>query len=414
MSTPTPADSDAFAPDSAYAWRRCWLAVLAGTLAGAGMWAVVVVMPAVQEEFGVARADVSLPYTLMMLGVAFGTIVLGRMADRTGIVLPLVIAGVAEGAGFVLAGLAPNLPLFGAAHLFLIGVGAGTGFAPMMADISHWFVKRRGLAVVLVASGNYVAGTLWPLFLKTLLPIYGWRISYIAIGVIVAALLVPLAFVFRRRPAAATMAAAEALSGAARGGLGLSSARLQALLVVAGFACCVAMSMPQVHLVSYCGDLGYGVARGAEMLALMLFLGIASRIGSGWVADRIGGAGTLAIGSLMQGTALMLYLFFNGLTSLYVISGIFGLFQGGIVPMYAVICREFLPAREAGARIGLVIAATILGMAFGGWISGVIFDASQSYRLAFLNGVAWNALNLVIALWLVRKGQDKAPRLAPA
>jgi MFS family permease len=415
MTTVAAAESaDPFSPDGPYAWRRCWLALLAGTLAGAGMWAVVVVMPAVQAEFGVQRADVSFPYTMMMLGVAFGTVVLGRMADRTGIVAPLVIAGGCLGAGFVLAGLAPNLALFSAAHLFLIGVGAGTGFAPMMADISHWFVKRRGLAVVMVASGNYIAGTIWPLFIKTMLPLYGWRTTYVVIGLVVAVTLIPLAFFFRRRPTHQTMTAAETASGAARGELGLSASRLQALLVVAGFACCVAMSMPQVHLVSYCGDLGYGVARGAEMLSLMLFLGIASRLGSGYVADRIGGAATLLIGSIMQGTALVLYLFFNGLTSLYIISGIFGLFQGGIVPMYAVICREFLPPREAGARIGLVISATIVGMAFGGWVSGFIYDLTQSYRLAFLNGVLWNGLNLVVAFWLLRKRMGGTGALQPA
>ena len=163
------------------------------------------------------------------------------------------------------------------------------------------------------------------------------------------------------------------------------------------------MSMPQVHLVAYCGDLGYGVATGAEMLSFMLFLGIISRVGSGVVADRIGGGPTLLIGSLMQMLALSLYLFFDGLTSLYVISGIFGLFQGGIVPMYAVICRDFLPPREAGARIGLVVAATIVGMAFGGYISGVIYDATHSYRMAFLNGVVWNMLNVLVIAWLVWK-----------
>ncbi len=400
----SPCAADPFLPDGRYAWQRCGLATLAGTLAGAGMWCLVVVMPAVQAEFGVARADVSLPYTAMMLGVAFGTVVLGRVADRVGIVLPLMMAGLAEGLGFVLAGLAPNLALFSTAHFFLIGLGAGMGFAPMMADISHWFVKRRGLAVVMVASGNYLAGTLWPQVIKALLPHYGWRSTYIVIGILIGLAVVPLALAFRRRLPHAVMVAADAQSGAARSGLGLSAARLQALLVVAGFACCVAMAMPQVHLVSYCGDLGYGVARGAEMLSFMLFLGILSRLGSGYVADRIGGAATLALGSLMQGLALTLYLFFDGLASLYVISGIFGLFQGGIVPMYAVISREFLPAREAGARIGLVIAATICGMAFGGWVSGFIFDMTRSYRLAFLNGVAWNALNLVIALWLTRRG----------
>ena len=398
-------DSDRYLPDGAYAWLRLWVALLTATIAGVGMWAIVVALPDVQTEFGVARGEASLPYTVMMFGFAFGTIVMGRMADRTGIVVPLLIAGASLGAGFVLAGLSPNIAIFSLAHALLIGVGTGTGFAPMMADISHWFVKKRGLAVVVVASGNYLAGTLWPLVLRFAMPEYGWRATYIGIGVFCAATIIPLAFFFKRRPSHQTMVAADQASAVARADLGMSPRTLQILLVVAGFACCVAMSMPQVHLVAYCGDLGYGTARGAEMLSLMLFLGIISRIGSGIVADRIGGAATLVIGSIMQGTALLLYLFFNGLASLYVISGIFGLFQGGIVPMYAVICREFLPPREAGARIGLVISATIFGMAFGGWISGAIYDWTQSYRLAFLNGVAWNALNLAVVFWLLNKRQ---------
>ncbi len=148
------------------------------------------------------------------------------------------------------------------------------------------------------------------------------------------------------------------------------------------------MSMPQVHIVAYCGDLGYGVARGAEMLSLMLGFGIISRIGSGFLADRIGGIRTLLIGSVAQGTALLFYLFFDSLTSLYVISAMFGLFQGGIVPSYAIIVREAMPASEArDTRIGIVIFASVFGMSFGGWISGVIFDATGSYAAAFANGL---------------------------
>lgn len=407
-----PADSQArYLPDGAYAWIRLWLALVVSTIAGVGMWAVVVVLPSVQADFGVARGTASLPYTLTMLGFAFGTIVLGRMSDRTGIVLPIVLAGAFEGAGFLAAAATTDLTLFSLAH-FLIGIGAGTGFAPMMADISHWFVKRRGVAVVIVASGNYLAGTLWPIAMRFALPDHGWRAVYLSIGLAVAATVIPGALLFRRRPAHRVLAAAEVVTDMNRADLGMSPASLQVLLIIAGFSCCVAMSMPQVHLVAYCGDLGYGVARGAEMLSLMLFLGIASRVGSGFVSDRIGGAATLLIGSLMQGIALTLYLFFDGLASLYVISGIFGLFQGGIVPMYAVICREFLPPREAGARIGLVLSATIFGMAFGGYISGVIFDFAQSYRMAFLNGVAWNLLNVAIVGWLFTRRRKATPRPA--
>ena len=404
-----PQSVDRYAPDGAYAYTRLVVSLLIATLIGAGMWAVIVVLPPAQLDFGVDRSAASLPYTLMMCSLAFSTIALGRMTDRFGIVLPLIISAATLGVGFVVAGYAPNLGVFTAAHV-LIGIGAGTGFGPMMADISHWFVKRRGVAVVIVASGNYFAGTIWPLLMSLTIPLIGWRVTYAGIGIIVAAAILPLALAMRRRPSANVYEQAEAATEAARSDVGISPRLLLVLLIAAGFSCCVAMSMPQVHLVAYCGDLGYGVARGAEMLSLMMALGIISRIGSGFVADAIGGSATLLIGSFMQGVALLLYLYFNGLESLFIVSGIFGLFQGGIVPMYAVICRELLPPRRAGAAIGLVVSATIFGMAFGGYVSGVIFDATHSYRMAFANGVLWNVLNLAVVGWLLWRRR----RLAPA
>ena len=183
---------------------------------------------------------------------------------------------------------------------------------------------------------------------------------------------------------------------------------LQVLLCIAGVACCVAMSMPQVHIVAYCGDLGYGVARGAEMLSLMLGFGIISRVASGFIADRIGGVRTLLLGSVLQGAALFLYLLFDGLMSLYVISALFGLFQGGIVPSYAIIVREYFSPREAGTRVGLVLMATLLGMALGGWLSGAIFDLTGSYRAAFLNGLGWNLVNVSIMTWLLLRSRGAA------
>jgi MFS family permease len=167
------------------------------------------------------------------------------------------------------------------------------------------------------------------------------------------------------------------------------------------------MSMPQVHIVAYCGELGYGVARGAEMLSLMLAFGIVSRIASGWIADQIGGLATLLLGSTLQGVALFLYLWFDGLTSLFVISALFGLFQGGIVPSYALIVREYFPAGEAGTRVGIVIMATLFGMALGGWMSGLIFDLTGAYRAAFLNGLLWNVLNVSIVVWLLQRAKTR-------
>ncbi|MBS0561674.1 MAG: MFS transporter, partial [Proteobacteria bacterium] len=239
----------------------------------------------------------------------------------------------------------------------------------------------------------------------------GWRTTYAAIAAVCFGVMVPLAVALRRsgRPPAATHAVP-----AGRTALGLSPGMLQALLIVAGFACCVAMSMPQVHIVAYCGDLGYGPARGAEMLSLMLGFGIFSRVGTGWVADRIGGLPTLLIGSIGQMSALAFYLWFDSLTSLYLIAILFGVMQGGIVPSYAIIIRSVFPPRETGTRFGIVLMATILGMAAGGWMNGAIYDWTGSYRAAFLNGVAWNVLNAAIALWLLTKGTGARRRLAEA
>ena len=192
---------------------------------------------------------------------------------------------------------------------------------------------------------------------------------------------------------------------------GISPNQLMALLAVAGVMCCVAMSMPQVHIVAYCGDLGYGVARGAEMLSLMLGFGVVSRLATGFIADKLGGLVTLLLGSVLQASALLLYFAFDGLSSLYVISALFGLFQGGIIPSYAIVVREYFPAREAGTRVGIVLMMTILGMALGGWMSGAIFDLTGSYRAAFANGFAWNLVNLVIAVVLLRRSRPAAPKL---
>jgi MFS family permease len=392
--------------ESPYAWARLWTALLAGAIGSVGMWSVVVILPSVQQDLGVLRADATLPYTLTMLGFGLGGITLGRLADRYGIVIPMLIGTVALSAGYLLSGLAPTLFLFALTHL-LIGIGASVTFAPMMADLSHWFTRRRGIAVAIAASGNYLAGAIWPPIVQYSSSTIGWRPTQLWIGVFVLIAILPLTFMFRRRIALAEVSSASAAAAGARNTLGLSSTALMVILSVAGLSCCVAMAMPQVHIVAYCGDLGYGAARGAEMLSLMLAFGIVSRVASGFVADRIGGVGTLLIGSFLQGVALFLYLFFDGLTSLYVISMLFGLFQGGIVPMYAVIVREYFPPQEAGVRVGIVIFSTIIGMAFGGWISGAIFDYTGSYQAAFANGLAWNLLNVSIAAWLLLASRPK-------
>ena len=399
--------------ESAYAWRRLACALTIATIGGVGMWSVVVALPAIQAEFGVDRAAASIPYTFVMLGFGSGGILMGRLADRFGIVVPLTLGTVALSLGYIAVGLSGRLWQVALAHGFLIGIGCSTTFGPMMADISHWFMRRRGIAVAIAATGNYTAGTIWPPVVQHFIAAYGWRATHIGIGLFCLVTMLPLGFALRRRLAHVHTSAAGAAAAHRQSTMPFSPLTLQVLLCAAGVGCCMAMSMPQVHIVAYCSDLGYGVARGAEMLSMMLGFGIVSRVASGFIADRIGGVRTLLFGSLLQGVALFLYLLFDGLFSLYVISALFGLFQGGIVPMYAIIIREYFSPKEAGARVGLTIMATVVGMALGGWLSGAIFDFSGSYRAAFLNGLAWNALNLSIMFWLLIRSR-RGPAFAPA
>ena len=388
--------------DSRQAWLRLSVALLLMTIGSSAMYVIAVVLPAVQQEFGVARAAASLPYTLLMIGFGVGGIFMGRLADRRGVMLPLMIGAVGLGAGFIAAGMSRSIGSFALLHGVLLGlVGSSATFAPLIADTSLWFVKKRGIAVAICASGNYVAGAVWPPVVQHFIAEVGWRQTYIGLGIFCMVTLPLLALFMRARPPLPVAVAAERGSAQSMRPFGLPMNAAQALLCMAGVGCCVAMSMPQVHIVAYADDLGYGAARGAQMLSLMLACGVVSRLVSGAICDRIGGLRTLLLGSALQGTALLLFLPFDSLLSLYVIAALFGLFQGGIVPSYAIIVREHFPPAEAGGRTGTVLMFTLLGMALGGWMSGKVFDLTGSYHAAFMNGIAWNVLNVSIVLFLL-------------
>ena len=388
-----------FVPDSAAAWRRLLIAVAIATVGSVGTWSVVVVLPTVQADLGVSRGAASLAYTLAMIGFGLGGVVTGRLTDRVGIIAAIGLGIVSLVLGCLAAGVSTALWQFVGAYLF-IGLGSSATFAPLMAEASHWFVRRRGIAVGIAGSGYYLSGAIWPSLIARSITEYGWHITHVALGALCGVLMTVLVLLLRAS-LGKSQQHTHSVEQCPNVDINLSPNALTAILSVASFSCCAAMSMPQVHLVAYCGDLGYGVARGVEMLSLMLALGVVSRIGSGVIADKVGGLSTLLIGSVAQAAGLAMYLFFNGLTSLYIVSALFGLFQGGIVSSYAIIVRETMPAREAATRVGTVIMVSLLGMSFGGWIAGVIFDMTASYKMAFLNGLGWNALNIVIVVFLL-------------
>ena len=401
--------------DSAYAWRRLACTGLMSTIGGVGMWSFIVALPTVQADFGITRADASLPYTLLMLGFAVGGIFMGRLADRRGIVSAAAdrhhvarrrLRAVRFHDQYLAACAGARDPHGAVRDVGDVRSAHGGHLALVRAPARHRDLDRglgqlhRGHDLAADPPGHDRVDRLAP----------GLHV----VGVFCVVTMLPLVLALRRRPNHAPDRIGAAAT-AAQGSLGISPNALTALLWVAGLACCVAMSMPQVHIVAYCADLGYGVARGAEMLSLMLGFGVVSRIGFGFIADRIGGLKTLLVGSVLQTLVLMLYLGFSGPISLYLISALFGLVQGGIVPAYAIIVREYFSPGEAGARVGIVIMATLVGMAFGGWMSGAIFDLTGSYLAAFANGAAWNVLNAAIAAWLLmRASRSGSGRLARA
>jgi MFS family permease len=400
--------------DSRTSWIRLALSLAISLIGNVGMWAIIVILPAIEAEFGTDRAAAALPYTLTMAGFALGNWVIGRWVDRVGVAPVMAGSAVLIALSFAVAAVAPSILILSAVQL-VVGFATAASFGPLIADVSQWFLRRRGIAVAVIASGNYLSGAIWPLLLADILAGSGWRMAYLVIAATALVVMLPMTWGLRRPVPEAAMQASASAAAARAQQAGLPQTTLLWLLAVAGVCCCVAMSMPQVHIVAYCVDLGYGPAVGAEMLSLMLLGGVVSRLVSGLLADRLGGVVTLLIGSSLQMLALFLYLPTSGLAPLYIVSLVFGLSQGGIVPSYAVIVREYLPPKEAGAKVGLVIMATIVGMALGGWMSGWIYDVTGSYRLAFVNGIAFNAVNVAIMALILIRSRPRAPgRAVPA
>lgn len=375
------------------------------TIGGSAMFASVIVLAPVAQEFHTGRGAASLPYSLFMIGFGTGGVVMGRLADRFGILAPALIGSLSLPAGLLLASHSESMTQFGAALGVLCGfLGASFVFAPLVADVSHWFSARRGLAVGIAISGSYVAGAVWPPILQYLVDTEGWRSAYAWLAGFTLCTMLPLCALLYRRPALEPSPGdGAAIKPLQHRSLDMPPNVLQCLICVAGIGCCVAMAMPQVHIVPYVLDLGFPAARGAEMLALMLGFGIFSRVLSGWLSDRIGGLSTLLVGSLLQALVLVAFLGADSLTTLYAASIAFGLVQGGIVPSYAMIVRTFFPASQAGWRIGAAFLFTITGMALGGWMAGAIYDATGSYTWSYLNAIAFNVMNLVVAASLLRR-----------
>ena len=388
--------------DSQQAWFRLAIIFTMSVIGTAGMWSVVIILPNIQNEFTLDRAASTYPYVATMFGYGFGNVIIGRMLDKIGIKKPIIFALSLLVTSYVLSFFAKNVFWLSTIQFFL-GFSAAAFFGPMMADISNYFYKRKGLAVSLVASGQHLCGAIWPFVIKDFIIEGDWRNAHLFIA-LVCSILIPILFYFLGNKVP-KMNNEQKLTTQdedinSKVNLSISNRQIQILLMIAGVLCCVAMSMPQVHIVPLCIDNGYGLAVGTEILSFMLFAAVASRVIFGFLSDKIGPIQTLILGSSLQAIYLTMFLPFNSQLSLYIVAICFGLSQGGIVPIYAVIISKFLPSNEVAERVGWLIFATIIGMSLGGWLSGEIYDFTNSYRLAFINGIFWNIMNLCIMIYL--------------
>ena len=388
--------------DSQQAWFRLAIIFTMSVIGTAGMWSVVIILPNIQSEFALDRAASTYPYVATMFGYGIGNVIIGRMLDRIGIKKPIIFALSLLVASYILSIFVRDV-FFLSIIQFFLGFSAAAFFGPMMADISNYFYRRKGLAVSLVASGQHLCGAIWPFLIKDFLLDGDWRNAHLFIA-IVCSILIPILFYLlgNKKPKIDLnqnlSSRREDINSKVK--LSISNKQIQVLLMFAGVFCCVAMSMPQVHIVPLCIDNGYGLAIGTEILSFMLFAAVASRVIFGFLSDKIGPIQTLLLGSSLQAISLTMFLPFNSQLSLYIVAIFFGLSQGGIVPIYAVIISKFLPSNEVAERVGLLIFATIIGMSLGGWLSGEIYDLTKSYKLAFINGIFWNIINLCIMIYL--------------
>lgn len=399
--------------DSWYSWRRVIYSVMIGMITNASLWTSVTLMPTLQAEFSLSRTEASYPYIAIMIGYLVGGPTLGRWSDRYGVAKILLIGSFLASLGYLLGGMAHNFSLFLLTQL-MVGLGAAVGVAPLTADISHWFRKRRGLAIAIVSTAGYLSGVFWTTVIADVLHDGSWRDVHMIIGGTLLTVF-PLSLLVRRRVSAAILDEADRHSAIKVMQTGFSPATIKWILACAGVSCCIAMAIPQIHLVALCLDVGLTLSQGSELLSWMLLGGIVSRLVCGAIIDIVGPITILLVGSFLQMLALLLYIPADGLISLQVVSIVFGLAQGGILPSYPLIVREYLPARSAGAIIGFVTAATIFGMAFGGWLSGWIYDLTGSYFAALVNGIGWNIVNMVlIGLLALRIGKPPVARLSAA
>ncbi|MCB1739913.1 MAG: MFS transporter [Gammaproteobacteria bacterium] len=384
-----------------YGWVIVIVSLIINSIALAAPNILFVALKPIALEFDWPRAVPSMAYSLLMVGAGVGGIGMGMWLDRRGVMQPVMFGSVMLGLGALIASRSDGQWSLYVANGLLIGLlGKAAMIAPLVANATRWFDRRRGLAIAIIASGQGLSGALWPPIIGYLIDTVGWRGTYGYYGLFCIMTMVPLALLLRPRPPIAPAGSAWEVQSFDGRVLGWSPAAVQGILWFAVVGCCTGMAMPIVHLISYATDLGFHPLQASKMLSVLFAAAFISRIGYGMLADRIGGTRTLLFGSACQAVMLLVFAVVQSELGLYVAALMFGLGFAGIMPCYPLLIRMLFPTNQAGWRIASQYLFASMGMALGGWMGGAIFDASGSYRYAFLVGFGFNVMNFTLIMTL--------------
>ncbi|MGH7067768.1 MAG: MFS transporter [Acetobacteraceae bacterium] len=396
--------------------RASWIAAAATlailALTYGGPLIVVVDLTRIQASLGTDRSVVALASALAWLGTGSGGIVMGRLADRIGIRTTAAIGAVMMAGGLAVSATGSLWALLIGPGLLMGFLGNGALYPPLVVYVSRWFDRHRGTAIALISSGQYIAGVFWPAPFEHISNAIGWQATMLAYAALVLAAVLPLALLLlhpvptplvQGEVTADSHSALPVPSVPTYGLPGLTAGRVQAMLCLASFLCCVPMAIPQAHLVAFAGSIGIAPAKGAAMLSLMLATAFAGRQLWGLLAERIGAFPTLVLGELCQMVTIGLFAVVRDETALFVLAGAYGLGFSGIIPSYVLVVRELFPSADAATRIPLMLFTSMLGMAFGTWLAGVLFDHFGSYAPAFANGALFNLVNIAILMFLLSR-----------
>lgn len=382
--------------DGPAAWRTAWIVLGILSISFGSPLLIVVGMKPIQLALGTDRSTVALAGSFAWFGTAAGGILMGWLADKVGVRTTLAFGAVMVSCGLALSALGPIWSLY-LGHGLMVGLlGNGAIYAPLLVYVSRWFERRRGTAIALISSGQYIAGIVWPSLFEYGISSWGWQTVMLGYAAVIAVVILPATFLLRPLPLAARPHPTRAGGPGGHRIAGMNPNLAQAMLCLAGFCCCIPMAVPQAHLVAFCSDIGIAATRGAAMLSVMLAAAFISRQLWGVLADRIGGLRTVLLGTICQAICISGFLLTQDEAGLFFVAAAFGLGFSGIIPAYSVAVRDLFSAAQASWRIPLTLSTAQIGMAFGAWFAGRLHDSYGYYAPAFASGIAFNLLNILI------------------